>query len=106
MDALLGRQTLAGFASNDNATGFEASSRLEGEIGYGLPAFGGGFTGTPNVGFGLSDGGARDYRVGWRLTSVLPNDPGFEVNLDATRRESANDDKAEHGIMLRALIRW
>ena len=83
---------------------FEAERRLEGELGYGLAAFGGAFTGTPNIGFGLSDT-ARDYRLGWRLTSAVPGDPGFEVSLDATRRETANDN-AEHGAMLRAVIRW
>ena len=83
---------------------FEAERRLEGELGYGLAAFGGAFTGTPNIGFGLSDN-ARDYRLGWRLTSAVPGDPGFEVSLDATRREAANEN-AEHGAMLRAVIRW
>ena len=112
MDALLSRETLAGLAANeDEGTGsgrFRAAGRLEGEIGYGLPAFGGAFTGTPNLGFGLSDGGARDYRIGWRLTSAVRGDPGFEVSLDATRREPANDNGAgpEHGVMLRASIRW
>ena len=106
MDALLGRETLAGLAANDDGGRFEASSRLEGELGYGVAAFGGAFTGTPNIGFGLSDN-ARDYRLGWRLTSAVPGDPGFEVSLDATRRETANDDTpAEHGIMLRGTIRW
>ena len=106
MDSLLGRETLAGLAANDDGGRFEASSRLEGELGYGLAAFGGAFTGTPNIGFGLSDN-ARDYRLGWRLTSAVPGDPGFEVSLDATRRETANDDTpAEHGIMLRGTIRW
>ena len=77
-------------------------------MGYGLPLFDGAFTGTPNLGFGLSDAGARDWRLGWRLTSAVPNDPGFEVSLDATRREAANDSGAapEHGVMLRAAIRW
>ena len=106
MDALLSRETLAGLAANDNPGKFEASSRLEGEIGYGLPAFGGRFTGTPNVGFALSDGGAREWRLGWRLTSAIAGDPGFEVSLDATRRELANDEEPEHGAMLRATIRW
>ena len=104
MDALLGRETLAGLAANDDGGRFEASSRLEGELGYGLAAFGGAFTGTPNIGFALSDN-ARDYRLGWRLTSAVPGDPGFEVSLDATRREAANEN-AEHGAMLRAVIRW
>ena len=109
MDALLSRETLAGLAANDEDSGgrFEASSRLEGELGYGLPAFGGAFTGTPNVGFALSDGGAREWRLGGRLTSAVPGDPGFELNLDATRSEPANDNgPPEHGAMLKGTIRW
>ena len=65
--------------------------------------------GTPNVGFGLTGAGARDYRIGWRLTPVVRGDPGFEVSLDATRSEPANDNGAgvpEHGLVLRAGIRW
>ena len=91
---------------------FEPERRLEGELGYGLSLLGDRFTGTPNLGFGFSDR-ARDYRIGWRLTSAIEGDPGFEVNLDATRRESANDNgsaagtgKPDHGVMLRALVRW
>ena len=92
---------------------FEASRGLTAEAGYGMALFGDRFTGTPNLGFGTSDGGARDYRLGWRLTSAVRGDPGFEVNLDATRREAANPgsgagagSRAEHGAMLRALVRW
>ncbi len=86
---------------------FEAARGLRAEAGYGMSLLGDRFTGTPNVGFGMSDGGARDYRVGWRLTSAVRGDPGFEVSLDATRREAANDDgPPEHGVMLRSLIRW
>ena len=85
---------------------FDAEQRLEGELGYGLGLLGDRFTGTPNLGFGLSDT-ARDYRVGWRLNSAVRGDPGFEVNLDATRREAANgNEPAEHGVMLRGAIRW
>ena len=53
--------------------------------GDGLAALGGGSTGTPNVGIGLSDS-AREYRLGRRLTSAVRGDPGLEVNLEATRR--------------------
>ena len=86
---------------------FEAGKRLEGELGYGLSLFGGGLTGTPNLGFGLSDE-ARDYRVGWRLTpGVQGGASGFEVNLDATRREVlGGDEPPEHGAMLRGTMRW
>ena len=82
-----------------------ASSRLDTEFGYGLPVFGGGFTGTPNVGLGLSDT-ARDYRLGWRLTPAAGGDTGFELSLDAMRRESAENGDAEHGVMLRARTSW
>ena len=85
---------------------FEAEQRLEGELGYGLGLFGDRFTGTPNVGFGLSEG-SRDWRLGWRLTPAGAGAAGFEISLDATRSESANDDAApEHGVMLRGSVRW
>ena len=91
-----------GLAANGGA---EPSSRLDGEIGYGMALWGDRFTGTPNVGFGMSDT-AREYRMGWRLTSADPGDPGFEIGLDATRREAVNDNEAEHGVMLKSLMRW
>jgi len=85
---------------------FAAARGLQGELGYGVALFGDRFTGAPNVGFGLSDS-ARDWRIGWRLTSAIEGDPGFEVNLDATRQEAANgNEPPEHGVMLRAAIRW
>ena len=34
------------------------------------------FGGTPNAGLALADGGARDYRIGWRLTSGRPRRRG------------------------------
>ena len=104
MDALLGRETLAGLAANDNGDTTASTGRLEAELGYGIAMFGGGFTGTPHLGVGLSDTG-RDYRLDWRLTSARRGDPGFEIGLAATRREAANAD-AEHGIALRGVIRW
>ena len=86
---------------------FDAARGLQAEAGYGMALFGDRFTGTPHLGFGLADGGARDWRIGWRLTSALPNDSGFEVSLDATRREAAGGATAPaHGVMLRGLLRW
>ena len=104
MDALLGRETLAGLAANDNGDTTASTGRLEAELGYGIAMFDGGFTGTPHLGVGLTETG-RDYRLGWRLTSARRGDPGFEIGLDATRSEAANAD-AEHGIALRGVIRW
>ena len=95
----------SGLAANGDAA---PSSRLDTELGYGLPVFGGGFTGTPNVGLGLSGDGAPDLRLGWRLTPAgASGATGFELSLDATRRESANGDAApEHGVILRGALRW
>ena len=86
--------------------GFEAARGLRGELGYGLALSGDRLTGTPSLGFGLSDS-TRDYRIGWRLTPAAPGGPAFEVSLDATRREPANDNgAAEHGVGFRLTARW
>ena len=103
MGALLNRETLAGLTANDRGTGFPAGRRLEGEAGYGMH-LGGGFTGTPNIGFGLSSQGARDWRLGWRVTSSRAGYSGLRFDLDLTRREAANDD-VERAVTLRARFR-
>ena len=103
MDLIWSTRDVRGLAPQG---GFEAGRSLEGELGYGLGLFGDRFTGTPNVGFGLSDS-SRDWRIGWRLTSAVRGDPGFDVTLDATRSEAVNDDgPPRHGIMLTGTIRW
>ena len=81
----------------------DPSSRLDAELGYGV-SVAGGFTGTPNVGFGLTDA-ARTWRVGWRLTPP-PGSGGFELNLDAIREEPVDDAEPDHGVMLRSVARW
>ena len=66
---------------------FEASRGLQAEAGYGLQLFGGRFTGAPNLGFGMSDGGARDYRVGWRLARSDANQlRTSRMSMSAIRR--------------------
>ena len=85
---------------------FEPESRLAGELGYGIGLFGDRFTGTPNLGIGMSGAGARDYRIGWRLNPA-GGGSSFELRLDATRREAANDDtEPGHGLQLRFNTRW
>ena len=80
------------------------SGRLDAELGYSI-ALSGGFTGTPNVGLGLTDT-AREWRVGWRLIPAGTG-PGPSLHLNATRREAALDDaETEHGVMLRGAMRW
>ena len=106
MDALLGRETLAGLAAGDDGAGAEATSRLEAELGYGLPVFGGAFTGTPHAGVALT-GTRREYRLGCRLTAAQRDALGFALDLEGTRSESTGaDESPEHAVMLRGSMRW
>ena len=103
----------AGGLGGSGGDTFEPESRLEGEIGYGLPAFGDRYTGTPNMGFGLADGGSREYRLGWRLARTNGSSSGsFALSLDATHSEPADNNDSgsgtapKHAIVLRAGMRW
>ena len=104
MDALLGRGTLAGLAANDDGDEL-LRRRLEVRLGYGLSAFGDRFTSTPELGLGLSDAD-RDYSLGWRLGLARGGGTSLDLKLEATRRESANDNAAEHGIGFKLTARW
>ena len=113
-DGLLARETLEGLAANDPGSGSGTGGddlerqRLEARFGYGFAMFGDRFTGTPEIGLGLSQAG-RDYSLGWRLVRAQrKGDIGsLELSLEATRRESANDDAPpEHGIGFRVTARW
>lgn len=92
--------------------GFEPERRLEGEIGYGVALFDDRFSGTPNLGFRLSDR-ARAYRAGWRITSGTRGGPTFEASLDATRWEAVQVNgvgagavpEVDHGVVLRSVVR-
>ena len=91
MDALLERGTLAGLAPNDNGESELVQRRFETRLGYGMPAFGGQFTGTPEIGLGLS-GERRDYSLGWRVTRGVSQDNSLNLSLEARREENANDN--------------
>ena len=75
--------------------------RMTGELGYGLPAFEGRGVLTPYAGFALSVRHAKEYRTGARLRMAS----SLELALQGTRRERA-EKAAEHGLSLRASIRW
>ena len=102
----LWREELPRGAASGDSGGARETGALDLGAGYGFGLFGGRITGTPNVGFAVSDGGGRDYRVGWRLTPAVPGYAGFRVDLDATRRESAGAGEPAHGAMLTGAIRW
>ena len=71
----------------DRTGGGEATSRWAVEAAYGLPTFGGRWTGSPHVGLGLATG-SRDYSLGWRLAPEAANAPDLSFGVKATRRES------------------
>ncbi len=101
---LWGAQRPHGFVTAGDG-GFEAQRSLHSEVGYGLPAFNGQFTGTPNAGLELSDD-VRNYRIGWRLNSTQPGE-SFGLRLDVIRREStASDVLPEHALTLQGRYHW
>ena len=104
MDALLRPDTAAGLTpANDDGLG---QRRLEAKLGYGFAVFGGHYTSTPELGFGLSERG-RETSLGWRLAGARRGDLSFEVRLEGSRLEATNDDRTpEHRFGLRMTARW
>ena len=92
-----------GLVPEDGGSGDRRSLRAE--AGYGMPVLGGRFTGTPNAGVGLDGDGAREARVGWRLTPAAKDAPDFEIGIDAARRETGEGAPAGT-LMLKGTIRW
>ena len=86
-DALLGRAAPVGLAAAGSGGNDLRRRRLEARLGYGLAAFGGGFTFTPEAGFGLSNA-AREYSIGWRLAR-RPGPVAAELAFEARRSEPA-----------------
>ena len=83
------------------------SGSFDAEAAYGIPAFGGRMTGTPLVGYNMSND-TNEVRVGWRLTSARrPNRAWFEFGAEVMRREQANDNEpAEHVLGFRTTLKW
>ena len=104
MDALLARDTMAGLAVAEEGGPEAQPQRFEARLGYGLPAFGGRFTMTPEVGVGVSESGA-DYTFGWRLATERSGGMSFEFGVEATRRESTGAEP-DHGVGFKLNIRW
>ncbi len=102
-DELLGRETLPAPALDGN---YSAGSRLNAETGYGFPIADGRFTGTPYVGFGLS-GGAREHRLGYRLSLARGEAVTFRMKLEVTtRRNSGHGAKNDRAVMLGGDVSW
>ena len=96
-------QDVAALPSYDRtASDSGAQGRLEGELGYGLSAFGGQGLLTPYGGFSLVGDGRHHYRIGSRFEMAW----GLNLSLEGERRESANAAAVEHGVMLRGQIQF
>ena len=87
----------------DERSGSEATSRWTAEAAWGLPAFGGRYTGSPHAGLGLTTG-TRDYTLGWRWTPAEGAHP-LSFGVKATRRES-DGAAPEHAVGFEASARW
>ena len=78
-------------------------ARVNAEVAYGFdaPRHLGGVV-TPYTGLGLGGNGSQSWRMGarWQMAGDR------SVSLEGTRREAANHDGPEHGLMLRGAWRW
>ena len=102
--ALWGRETMAGLAPGGVAQG----TRLEGEVGYGLPV-GSRFVGTPRVSVSTSAYG-RDVRLGYRLGMLdrarLHVELGIEALHQARALRAGVEGGASTGALGQATVRW
>ena len=86
-DALLGADVLAALTSDAEAPESALSQRFEAALGYGLPVFGGAFTGTPHAGVALWGAGARDWHLGWRLARERVRAAALALDVGAVWHE-------------------
>ena len=84
------------------ADDFEAKSRLEAELGYGVGAPHGPGLVTPYAGLTLSGGAHRALRTGVRWNAS----PSATVSLEASREGQGSSEAPTHALTLRAQARW
>ena len=96
MDALLGPQTAQGLGTGNDAGDELARRRMEARLGYGIALFGGGWTGTPELGLGWSES-ERETVLGWRLAQARSAGLVFGLDVEGARRKAFTRDAApEH----------
>ena len=98
--ALLGRDTMAEPAAYG---GIGGASRLQARVGYGLPIGEARFIGTPQLGFGLSEG-RHNYTLGWHLSVAKRQGLDLTLGLEASRRENPDASNPEHGVRLQVRL--
>ena len=82
-----------------SAGNFDPDARLDAEVAYGLEAMRGLLT--PYTGVALSEGGES-----WRAGARFRLGPSLDLELEASLKESAGDEKPESGVLLRGSKRW
>ena len=100
-NALFERPTIAGLGVDGSG---RQQRRFEARFGYGIAAFDGRVTVTPEAGFGFSDAG-RDFSLGWRLSPEGAGAGSLELAVEATRRENDNADP-EHAFGVELSARY
>ena len=88
----------------DRTGGGASTSRWTMEAAYGLPAYGGRYTGSPHAGLGIS-GDSRDWSVGWRVSPEGESVPDISFGVKATRRESGTESPS-HVLGFEFTGRW
>ena len=81
---------------------FEATARLETDLGYGIGVPGTRGIVTPYAGLSLAEGSSRRYRTGARWNVA----PGAVLGLEATRQGGANGTPGTNAIAFRTELRW
>ena len=89
MDALLRPETARVLeAANDDGP---ERRRLEARFGYGIALFGGGWTGVPEFGLGLTEA-SREYIHAWRLLEARDAGLVFGLDVEGVRNERLDGD--------------
>ena len=98
MDALLRPDTARALAAaNDDGPGRRT---LEARLGYGIALCGGGWTGVPEVGLGLTET-SRKYIHAWRVLEARDAGLVFGLDVEGVRNEKLDGDAApEHRVGL------
>ena len=102
MDALMARETMAGLETNEE---HDPAGLVDAVVAYGFAVTNGRFTATNYAGIRLMES-SRDWRLGWQLVTAHRENLNMTLGLEATRRESSDDEPPEHGVMLRGVVRW
>ena len=90
-DALLAPESAQALIAANDEEDDVRNRRLEATLGYGIPAFGGRYTTTPAIGFGLTEA-EREYSHSWRLAEAKSAGLVFGLDVEAVRREHVTGD--------------